>query len=148
MCLYSAKKLKQEDDIRCYKLLMKTEDGELISPFFADFKWEIGETKAIDHKEPEYNKFGWKEEEGFNVSGGSFHTLKTKLDGEIFYTDSGAFAAKVLNKRYDKKFVPVLVECIIPADSEYTYEGTALTGLTPLHGYASQKLKVVKIVKE
>ena len=135
MCLYNAKKIEQEGEITCYKVLVQLigDYGEKFyrSPYQCSTTRKVGETKTAWFR-------GLTEEKtivdkGGNVSVGAFHTFKT-MDDAVRY------AGRFDGRKY-------LAECVIPTDSRYVYEGE-VDGFYSnwiVHGYASQKLKVVKV---
>jgi len=134
MCLFNAKKIEQEGEVTCYKILIRFDfdyNDVYRSPFCIGTSWKVGETKTAFFKQlfpcpTVVNKDG-------SVESGAFHTFKT-WDDAVKY--SGWFAGKLF-----------IAECVIPEDNEYLYEGDVIydEGRCSLYGYASQKLKVVSV---
>jgi len=142
-----ARKIKQECPMRCYKVLLLSEDKELVSPYYKSTKWEIGETKTADNGAMENGIVKTYRDGLVNVNGGAFHTIKTFEDAQVYRVTHGIYCSEVLRKSEEKEYTPVIVECEIPADSKYTFEGKVIQGLEELAGYASEKLKPVEVVE-
>ena len=133
MCLYNAKKIEQEGEITCYKVLIQLicDYGEDFyrSPYQCNTTWKVGETKGTwtANEETIVNKHG-------NVSVGAYHTLKSMDD-----------AVRYANRFGGKKYI---AECVIPTDNRYVYEGEVdgFSDIGVIDGYASEKLRVVKVI--
>lgn len=137
MCLTVTKKIKPTEDIVCYKCVrVYTLHNSYahVSPFYKHTVWipnvtnhiKPAEREIILNKEPQKNDM---------IESGAFHTYKNLSDAEA---EATAFGLRVL-------------ECVIPKESMYVYEGLAPRWSQTLHeyiqvpGYASQRLRPVKL---
>ena len=125
MCLANAEQIVLEKDLVVYKALLE-KNGELMSPFFKEFKWEIGKLFETKKNYPKW----------------SFMCNNLHIFGDAFHT----FADLPTAQKYMKDFIPsynrqiVFCECVIPKNSNYVY--VSKDGLE----YASEKLKINKIL--
>jgi len=144
MCLHNAKRIPQDGEITCYKVLMENNKGEFTSIYYQDFKWKIGENMVAEfeegaNKERVVNGFG-------GIHSGAFHTVKTLSDAKWYMENSAARNFRLPNT--------VIAECVVPSENEYLYEGMVPVvygddgKIRYTTGYASEKLKVVRIVPE
>ena len=145
MCLSESKKITQEGDVKCYKILLMNSKGELVSPFYKDTNWELGEVRTAKFSN------GYTEDRIASYYGsidsGAFHTLKTLDEAKEYYEyyKEYYYTPTILS---DEWYTSVIAECTIPKDSKYLYEGMVYSGsLTRfLDGYASEKLKIDRVV--
>lgn len=136
MCLNIFKNDVQvaEQDITCYKFLRLSSCGEKFVSPFQEFEYELDkeyETKMTVELsgdiEGEYITDYWREvEEGF-------HTIASEKT-TVYFAERRTATFRG-HHRY------VVVECVIPKGASY-YEGTWRGSA----GYASDKLKVVKVL--
>ena len=150
MCLVSAVEIHHEEEIKCYKFLIHDpKNSVLSSPYFSTTCWEFGKTKTAQPFNKKEKPFIDSVDEHGQiiryVHGLAFHTYKNLEDAKK--------AAKAFSDYYDvgcgafKDYVIVVVECTIPRNSTFVYEGYAEgIGKTNHEGYASEKLTVDKFV--
>jgi len=142
MCLYNAKRILPEGDIKCYKVLLRHKaTGRLFSPYYRATEWRIGETISIDADDAELI------DDSFlncnDVYGLAFHTL-SKED------DAWGYRSELMMEPIVRKGTHelVIVECTIPHGSRYVYEGDVPYYIHIGKGYGSQKLRVDRIIEE
>ena len=134
MCLCDVTKIKHEGNIVCYKVLERNKD-RYFSPI-KDHEWEVGKIYLADFV------FGVDEDNMVSehtIGPGAFHVF-TDLSDAKFY------CSRIKKVRESEDFC--VAECVIPEGNRYLYKGYVYTGGLFLLGYASERLKVVKIVKE
>jgi len=137
MCLFLAKKIYPEEDIKCYKILYRNkENGRLNSPYF-DHYWTIGATDSIDAEKADliYNS-------PLNcdcVYGFCFHTFK-RVEEAMLYAEE--------LEHIQGPWKMVIVECTIPKESAYVYIGVVPFDGKFADGFASQQLRIDKILEE
>lgn len=123
-----------EEDITVYKYLrIRNNDGvESLEAPFRGFCYTVGEEYSAELGAHLYNQYN--PEEGCFVEEG-FHSIKTykSLEGYV----------ENLHEVYLNYRKYAIVECVIPKGSTY-YEGT----WTFMEGYASDKIKIVSVLKE
>lgn len=136
MCLETlqTKPITASKDITCYKVLMQSPDGKLVSPYRL-YEYTIGKEESADigYTASRYSGCGRIEE--------GLHTIASLP----------AAKAKQEELEYDRlNYGPIngvgnilLVECIIPKDAEY-YSG--VWGFNSIASFASNKLKVIRIL--
>ena len=143
MCLHDANKLSQEGEVKCYKVLLMKNEGELSSLYYESFTWKIGETMTAEFREGVnadniLGRYG-------TIFSGAFHSVETLKDAKLYMENSLARNWRMPDT--------VIAECVIPEDNEYLYEGRATVAYDSCRcittkSYASQKLKVLRIVPE
>ena len=139
MCLSRAMKITPTDSIVCYKVMTMNECPEgLHSLFFSEKTWKLGRTASIKNRATPVIKQGslWNDRTEFTpplIQDGAYHTYMEKYDAI-------AEASQYLSNRI------VVVECLIPKNSKYVYTGMCPSNGTLVAGYASQKLKPIKII--
>ena len=145
MCLNYSRNLKQEDEIKCYKVFLMDKNGTLISPFYKDTKWEIGEVKVAEFDDASVGK-KLVDSSGC-VRGGVFHTLESETDAWEYYNHYMDFYYTPTDLN-NGEVVTVVAECTIPKDNGYLFKGYVVYGhyASFLNGYASEKLRVDKVV--
>lgn len=146
MCLYKIKKLNKKKDITCYKVLYCVSNGSggfSILSIVRDYPYEMGVVHStnvdfpqIDYIDSTYEPY---------IRGNSLHSFKT------------LYGAKKMVKFFLKhkrgvtlptnSIAIIIVKCVIPSDSNFTYKGRYLETDFNLRSYASEKLKPVEIVK-
>ena len=136
MCLSNCHKIKNHDEITCYKVVKNK--GIFFNRYFSvyeNFRYKIGEL----YEEPMKLKYYWnhlnKIEDGF------FHTFKNYDDAVKYFEQMSHFF------RYGLK----IIECVIPSDA-YVYEGEYTVFSYPYEvlsfkSYASTKIFPKKILK-
>jgi len=151
MCLIDYKKIdtsKRKRGIKCYKVL-ETTYGTFDSPLFGDHDgghaWTIGEIREIEAETPwltdTYRSNPTTDFYAPCITGDGYHTCKTLKSVKEYL--------KWLNGHGSiRKFV--IAECMIPKDTKYVYEGTAVVSSDDegYPGYVSQSLKIVKLLKK
>ena len=154
MCLENIKRLEQPtNDIKCYKVLQV--DGmwlfrTLWSPIMY-YKWKQGKVYATGRNEPiiEPDLRAGKPEWGVvnRVEGGSFHTY---ADRDAAIRICNEFNKYELSKEPSvfRRFRYAVYECVIPADSNFVYEGTytCFSGGKEDKCFASEKLRIGKCI--
>lgn len=136
MCLEIPKKVTLEKEKRVYKVFYKNYwDEEMMKTPFCDEEVMVGETMTVDAEGPIYRDDYWSRP---SIAGNAIHSYLNPRD---------AFSlATILAWRKRKAPADVLVcECTIPTDSKYTYVGNSNIYGGEV-GYASQKLKINKVV--
>ena len=146
MCLYNAKKIENRRyETKCYKVFKRAVHHEedlpyseqLMSPCYDGERWDVGEMKKIPGSpwfKPDADYLDGK------VKGDAYHVFKDVEGTEVF--------VMMYQLYLDHKYEYVVCECTIPEDSEYVYEGTVyFRGSVRADGYATQKLRVDKIIK-
>jgi len=145
MCLYSAQKIEQKGEITCYKVLMvrvEMDGKHYFSPYQLT-EWKIGRVytdRFISNEDSKFMVNGFGE-----INSGAYHTFQKKGDATQFL--------KYIWKPNILRMCDGLcvAKCVIPEENAYLYDGFTFLGkLCPeyLDSYASEKLKVVEIVKE
>ena len=133
MCLNLVAKKSQEEDIKCYKVLTRTEDGKtLLSPVFSTMTWEVGETYHLGVNKPHLSY-----DENY-IEGNAFHTFEDRNDAEKFKCSFRPLPGHV----------NVVAECTIPKSSKFLYTGVTSLVSWPFYekGYASEALRIDKIL--
>jgi len=77
MCLHAAKKIEQEGEVKCYKILIKDFWGMMCSPYYFGAKWTMGVTKTDGAVEPFVDSEN-------SLHSGAFHTFATIEDANLF----------------------------------------------------------------
>lgn len=138
MCLRNAKKIEPAGDITCYKVVVpfvNKKDGDRIdysSPYQSRKKWVLGKMSTIGKRNhPEIYRM--EDDKTMVIYRGAYHSFVNKLDAINFC------------KHYYATSLVVL-ECIIPKDSKYVYEGEFTTWTCTYKSYASHKLKPIREV--
>lgn len=126
MCLKvkNVRSKKATEDILCYKVVLKNHNGELTSPFYPKFVWQVGVETGPNERS--IRRFIPKDIEGGYLH--SFSTISGAIDLKIFNINKGRME---------------IYECVIPKGTHY-YEGMHSNGFS---GYASKKLKLIKLAK-
>ena len=126
MCLKSEtiRSKKATSDIVCYKVLLK-KSHSLVSPFYHNFKWKFRE--IVEPRDKAVYRFISK-----HIEDGYLHTFSSIYGAEDMVKDSSMRDHLRIYK------------CIIP-EGTYYYKGIQSGGR---YGYASKKLKLVKLVKK
>lgn len=126
MCLKvkNVRSKKATEDILCYKVVKKNYKGDLISPFYPKFVWQVG-------VEAGPNENAIRRFIPTDIEGGYLHSFST-ISGALDMTLFGS----------DRKNLRIY-KCVIPKGTHY-YEGMHSNGFS---GYASKKLKLIKLAK-
>lgn len=139
MCLTNVKRIYPKEDIICYKVVtvsrnFRDRSVRYLSPYYSRKEWKLGKLESLkDRTDAEaYRSWGTHEK---NVYGGAYHTHGT-------YESAERHAESYLQKGLHVK----ILECIIPKSSKYVYQG--MIPVSNDWGYASQKLKPIKVVWE
>lgn len=103
-------------DIPCYKVITKNSKGQWTSLFFKRKKWELNKL---------YTNTGKIDRGATTIYGGYYHSFANINDARCHAREFGGTVAK----------------CIIPKGSQYFSGDCNHDG----YGYASRKLKIVKI---
>lgn len=130
MCLRHPNKIEIDKDTICYKVVTKKLTGELVSPYMAS-KYPLGKTKKLQRSEP---IFKWDNFHDYEIiEGGAYHTFKKYKDAKKYAIADG--------------WNGVVIQCIIPKNTKFIYEGWYDTYVGMFPSYASEKVKPVKIMK-
>ena len=142
MCLCDAKKIEQEGEIVCYKIVTafywEKIQGHCHSPYKYGTTWNLGEENTA-----KFNCYATKKniiDENGNIESGAFHTLKTENDARDYFRYCMSWA---------EPWEFYIARCVIPSSNEYLYEGLVHRYYNDeeLRGYASQKLKIVEFIR-
>ena len=118
MCLYVPKRIKTEEDIVCYKFLIKftNPDGSVLytSPFFTSTTWKPGEEK-IEHPDVDRKLHTWRSE----LNEGFFYAYKSLK--EAVWEGASSYN---YNFNPSLKRTVTVGKFIIPKDASHIYEGT------------------------
>lgn len=158
MCLSNSKKIEiHNEPIKAYKILIKIfpstndetyKEGELRSPYYRGFKWNIGEMMTAEG-EIKVKEMMVDGEWGHDaIDEGAFHAFKKPSEQERYFDlcTKDIWTAWSLPGSPTCKYV--LAEVEIPQDAE-VYEGDYLIGFgTSAKSYASSKMKVVRVLKD
>ena len=153
MCLYKIKKLNKKKDITCYKVLYCVSNGSggfSILSIIKDYPYEMGVVHSTNTNSPQIDYIESTYEpyiRGYEpyIRGNSLHSFKTLYGAKKM--------AKFFLKHKRGVILPInsiaiiIVKCVIPSDSNFTYKGRYLETDFSLRSYASEKLKPVEIVK-
>ena len=135
MCLINPKRITTEEDIKCYKVLHKDAYDKLISLFALPGSYQVGRTRRLTKDLPLIRR--WNNRQGeleYYIKEHSLYSFKELAD-----------ASKLAKHTIWNHCV--IVECLIPHDSSFIYEGdTCLYNEFVCSSYASQKLKVTRIM--
>lgn len=146
MCLITTKPEPKilEEDLIVYKMLLVSYGGELVSPYYVEFSWELD--KLYTAEENVWNSVvtRWDHNTQANVygiNGGAFHAF-TDIAFAIDMADrlwGFAWFVENTNRKY------VIVKCIIPKGTQ-VWEGTL--DFTPRYPcVAAKSIKIVGIEK-
>ena len=124
------------EDIKCYKVLVVTPIG-LRSPIFDNGMWEVGRL-YVDPKRKEIPIVFSAAYGATIIEGGAFHTFKTE--------EAAKDAIREWSGKNHSRRAYVIVECSIPADTMFVYEGIVPLFECNLPGYASDSLRLEKIL--
>lgn len=156
MCLSNSKKIEVHNEpIKAYKILIEmfppTDDetyteGELISPYYHDFKWNIGEMMTAEGEIKVIEIFGvnWGHDV---IEGGAFHAFKDLSEAERYFRfwAKGTWTARSLPGCPTCRYA--LAEVEIPQGAK-AYEGDYYLGCEwYIKSYAANKMKVVRIIE-
>ena len=147
MCLLHAIEIEHEEDIKCFKFLLRNiHTGKLSSPYFQGTDWKIGKTKAV--KQPVSGEKPLIEARAMwpdKVDGFAYHTYADLL--------AAVRGADIFGRGYNighgyfRDYKIVVAECTIPQDSKFVYKGYEQgPGETTRLGYASEKLRIDRLV--
>lgn len=145
MCLYKIKKLNKKKDITCYKVLYCVSNGSggfSIFSIVIDYPYEMGVVHSTNTDSPQINYIDSTYEP--YIRGNSFHSFKTLYGAKKmvkFFLKHKPFTLPT------NSIAIIIVKCVIPSDSNFTYKGKYLETDSNLRSYASEKLKPVEIVK-
>ena len=137
MCLYNPKQVTLDKDLVCYKVVhYDVETGKYISPFTHPGTYTIGRTRSLNgNKLPKIEPHGLFKIPA--ITGGALHTL-------LEPADAVRLAKSLLWQNLH------VIECVIPKDSKFVYEGYIpmykSKELSHATSYASQKVKPVRVV--
>lgn len=140
MCLYKIKKLNKKKDITCYKVLYCVSNGSggfSILSIVRDYPYEMGVVHSTNVDFPQIREY-------CNITGDSFHSFKTLYGAKKmvkFFLKHKPFTLPT------NSIAIIIVKCVIPSDSNFTYKGKYLETDSNLRSYVSEKLKPVEIVK-
>lgn len=143
MCLNNAKKITvPEEGIKCYKVAKVVHfekpddygDTVMLESPYQHFKYRVGETYTIQaQRKPEIEDDPWNA--GVKrVYGNAYHAC-ADYEGVLRVLDN------IEVQLFHEKDMAVL-ECTIPADSRYAYEGL----FSNRKGYASSNLRIDRVV--
>ena len=146
--------VRHDDDIPCYKVFI-VENGEFKSPYFDYTKWVVGHTRRIHDLESQITVLGEPCPEivketssqgdvSYNIYGRAFHSYKTLEGANYVYNYLLRNIPNISSICPSKKPESVaILECVIPKESKYTYEGTSDFVYST---YASQQLKPLSVL--
>jgi hypothetical protein len=145
MCLYNHKLIKPEEDIVCYKVARRRKNdksGRYYAPFRRGCAYRPESTKYADPKlSPEVVEAHETAGSCLRLEEGVLHTFK---DEHIALE----YMAKLYDyyKGYNGGMIYAVLECTIPADAEYVFEGFYDSTFYDhaLKCYGSSKLNVGK----
>lgn len=147
MCLDRIKKVNQKKDITCYKVfhsVVNDYGGFSMLSVIRDYPYEMGTVHSTNTDSPEIKyifKYNHSNKKPY-IKGDSFHSFKTlygaKKLAEFFATKNDIMP--------EKSKAIIVVKCVIPSDSNFTYKGRFIESDFNLRSYASEKLKPVEIV--
>lgn len=148
MCLNTIKKINQKKDITCYKVLYTVTDdhgGFSMLSIVRDYPYEMGTVHSTNTDSPQIKETDTKNP---YITGNSFHSFKTLYGAKKLVKfllkhnkHNRALAILPINS-----IAIIIVKCVIPSDSNFTYKGRYLETDFNLRSYASEKLKPIKIV--
>ena len=148
MCLNEIKKINQKKDITCYKVLYTVHDGdhgEFFMPMLSivrNYPYEMGTVHSTNTDSPQIKETDTKKP---YITGNSFHSFKTLYGAKklvkFLLKQNRALVTLPINS-----IAIIIVKCVIPSDSNFTYKGRYLETYFNLRSYASEKLKPIKIV--
>lgn len=147
MCLDRIKKVNQKKDIVCYKVFHSVANdygGFSMLSIVRDYPYEMGTVHSTNTDSPEIKyifKYNGSSEKPY-IRGNSFHSFKTLYGAKKF----AKFFASRNGIMPEKSKAILVVKCIIPSDSNFTYEGRFIESDFNLRSYASEKLKPIEIV--
>ena len=118
-----------------------------------DYPYEMGTVHSTNTDSPEIKyifKYNHSNKKPY-IKGDSFHSFKTlygakKLAKFFASRNNTIFFASRNNTMPEKSKAILVVKCIIPSDSNFTYKGRFIESDFNLRSYASEKLKPVEIV--
>lgn len=151
MCLDRIKKVNQKKDIICYKVFHSVANdygGFSMLSIIRDYPYEMGTVHSTNTDFPEikYNleikyKYSPSNKKPY-IRGDSFHSFKTLYGAKKF----AKFFASRNDIMPEKSKAILVVKCVIPSDSNFTYKGRFIESDFNLRSYASEKLKPIEIV--
>ena len=145
MCLNTIKKKNQKKDITCYKVLYTVTDdhgGFSMLSIVRDYPYEMGTVHSTNTDSPQINYIDSTYEP--YIRGNSFHSFKTLYGAKKmvkFFLKHKPFTLPT------NSIAIIIVKCVIPSDSNFTYKGKYLETDSNLRSYASEKLEPIEIVK-
>lgn len=148
MCLNEIKKINQKKDITCYKVLYTVQDGDYggfsMLSIVRDYPYEMGVVHSTNTDSPEIKEYDYDTKKPY-ITGNSFHSFKTLYGAKklvkFLLKHNRALVTLPINS-----IAIIIVKCVIPSDSNFTYKGRYLETDFNLRSYASEKLKPIKIV--
>lgn len=147
MSLYKVKKINQKKDITCYKVLYCVSNGSggfSMLSIVRDYPYEMGVVHSTNVDFPQITYMDSTYEP--YIRGNSLHSFKTlygaKKMVKFVLKHNQAFLTFPINS-----IAIIIVKCIIPSDSNFTYKQRYIETDFNLRSYASEKLKPVEIVK-
>lgn len=147
MCLYRIKKINKKKDITCYKVLYCVSNGSggfSIFSIVIDYPYEMGVVHSTNTDSPQIEYMDSTYEP--YIRGNSLHSFKTlygaKKMVKFFLKHKRGLVTLPTNS-----IAIIIVKCVIPSDSNFIYKGIFLEKDFSLKSYASEKLKLVEIVK-
>lgn len=146
MCLNTIKKINQKKDITCYKVLYTVHDGDYggfsMLSIVRDYPYEMGVVHSTNTDSPQIKETDTKKP---YITGNSFHSFKTLYGAKKMVKFLRKHNRALLTFPINSIAI-IIVKCVIPSDSNFTYKGRYLETDFNLRSYASEKLKPIKIV--
>ena len=139
MCLRNAKQIKQDEDIKCYKVLITaTINREYIirSPHFSQCAWSMYIPNRIGCARPQ-SFFSQNTGEEY-VEGAAFHTFVNLEDAKKYCKFCLAITS----------WTPRVFECTIPKSSIFLYTGTLGSDTYSEQCYASEALVIDRLIED
>lgn len=147
MCLNRIKKLNPKKDIVCYKVFYFVPNdygGFSMLSLFRDYPYEMGTVHSTNTDLPEINyDFSDNSKNSAYIKGNALHSFKTLYGAKKM---AEFIINRIPNSMPIKSNAILIVKCIIPADSNFTYKGRFIEPYCNLRSYASEKLKPIEIV--
>lgn len=124
MCLSYPIKINLTDYIICYKVCVVNSNNEFVSPWQKE-KYILGALKSIDKNIIPINPVMIEEN--------AFHSFST-IDAAMNFTHDADLSNAVI------------IKCIIPKNSNYTYKGTFQLSYQIYESYASEKIIPISVI--
>ena len=124
MCLYKIKKLNKKKGITCYKVLYAVPNGSgglSMLSLIKDYPYEMGVVHSTNTDSPQISHIESTHEP--YIRGNSLHSFKTLYGAKKmvkFFLKQKPFMLPM------NSIAIIIVKCVIPSDSNFTYKGRYL----------------------